>query len=55
MLTHPGTDDPDRLLAAAKVVVAEWASDDYYLDKEEMVLAGSGARPPLASASCMAW
>ncbi|WP_197672047.1 family 2 encapsulin nanocompartment cargo protein terpene cyclase [Alloactinosynnema sp. L-07] len=45
MLTHPGTDDPDRLLAATKVVVAEWAADDYYLDEEEM-----GADPQLAAA-----
>jgi 2-methylisoborneol synthase len=32
MLTHPATDDPDRLLAAAKCVLAEWATDDHYLD-----------------------
>ncbi|WP_081900220.1 family 2 encapsulin nanocompartment cargo protein terpene cyclase [Allokutzneria albata] len=36
MLTHPGTDDPDRLLAATKVVVAEWAADDYYLDEADV-------------------
>jgi 2-methylisoborneol synthase len=40
MLTHPGTDDPDRLLAAAKCVVAEWATDDYYIDE-----VGLGADP----------
>ena len=45
MLAHPGTDDPDRLLAATKLVVAEWASDDYYLDEEE-----SGADPVTAAA-----
>ncbi|MEO7194122.1 MAG: hypothetical protein ABIZ05_04755 [Pseudonocardiaceae bacterium] len=28
MLTHPATDDPDRLLAAARCVLAEWAADD---------------------------
>ncbi len=36
MLTHPATDDPDRLLAAAKCVVAEWAADDYYVDEIEL-------------------
>lgn len=36
MLTHPATDDPDRLLAAAKCVVAEWAADDYYIDEVEL-------------------
>lgn len=35
-LTHPATDDPDRLLAAAKCVVAEWATDDYYIDEVEL-------------------
>jgi 2-methylisoborneol synthase len=33
MLTHPATDDADRLLAATKCVVAEWAADDYYVDE----------------------
>jgi 2-methylisoborneol synthase len=33
MLAHPATDDADRLLAAAKCVVAEWAADDYYVDE----------------------
>ncbi|MGH8930733.1 MAG: family 2 encapsulin nanocompartment cargo protein terpene cyclase [Egibacteraceae bacterium] len=36
MLTHPATDDPDRLLAAAKCVLAEWAADDHFLDNESM-------------------
>ncbi len=36
MLTHPATEDPDRLLAAAKCVVAEWAADDYYVDEVEL-------------------
>ena len=45
MLAHPGTDDPDRLLAATKMAVAEWASDDYYLDEEEV-----GANPVTAAA-----
>lgn len=35
MLTHPDTDDPDRLLAAAKCATAEWAVDDHYCDDEE--------------------
>ncbi|MBH1938087.1 Camphene synthase [Streptomyces sp. AV19] len=32
MLAHPDSDDPDRLLAAAKCALAEWATDDYYCD-----------------------
>ena len=36
MLTHPGTDDPDRLLAAAKCVLAEWSTDDHFVDEESM-------------------
>ena len=36
MLAHPGTDDPDRLLAAAKCALAEWAMDDHFLDDEAM-------------------
>jgi 2-methylisoborneol synthase len=36
MLTHPGTDDPDRLLAASKCVLAEWATDDHFVDEESM-------------------
>ena len=36
MLTHPATDDPDRLLAASKCVLAEWATDDHFLDEESM-------------------
>lgn len=36
MLTHPATDDPDRLLAASKCVLAEWATDDHFLDEEPM-------------------
>ncbi|MFH8786826.1 family 2 encapsulin nanocompartment cargo protein terpene cyclase [Streptomyces roseoverticillatus] len=32
MLAHPDTDDPDRLLAAGKCALAEWATDDYYCD-----------------------
>lgn len=33
MLAHPATSDPDRLLAATKCVVAEWATDDYVVDE----------------------
>ncbi|MGW1373164.1 family 2 encapsulin nanocompartment cargo protein terpene cyclase [Streptomyces sp. NPDC002446] len=36
MLAHPDTDDPDRLLAAGKCALAEWATDDYYCDDETM-------------------
>lgn len=34
MLAHPDSDDPDRLLAAAKCALAEWAVDDHYVDGE---------------------
>ncbi|MFI6166128.1 family 2 encapsulin nanocompartment cargo protein terpene cyclase [Nocardia sp. NPDC051052] len=34
MLAHPDCDDPDRLLAAAKCAVTEWAIDDYYCDAD---------------------
>ncbi|MDH6127357.1 family 2 encapsulin nanocompartment cargo protein terpene cyclase [Kitasatospora sp. GP82] len=33
MLTHPDTDDPDRLLAAARCMAAEFAVDDYFCDE----------------------
>ena len=36
MLAHPGSDDPDRLLAAAKCILAEWVADDYYVDEVEL-------------------
>jgi 2-methylisoborneol synthase len=42
MLTHPDTDDPDRLLAAAMCALAEWAVDDHYVDDE-----AAGAAPEL--------
>ncbi len=42
MLCHPGSDDADRLLAATKCIVAEWATDDHFLDEEAM-----GADPSL--------
>ncbi|WP_274564506.1 family 2 encapsulin nanocompartment cargo protein terpene cyclase [Streptomyces spiramyceticus] len=34
MLAHPETDDPDRLLAAAKCGLSEWAVDDHIVDCE---------------------
>ena len=34
MLAHPDTDDPDRLLAAAKCALAEWSVDDHYCDDQ---------------------
>jgi 2-methylisoborneol synthase len=37
MLAHPDSDDPDRLLAAAKCALAEWAVDDHYVDGEAAV------------------
>ncbi|MEV6343032.1 family 2 encapsulin nanocompartment cargo protein terpene cyclase [Actinoplanes sp. NPDC051851] len=40
MLAHPQTRDPDRLLAATKCLVAEWATDDYYVDEVSL-----GAEP----------
>lgn len=42
MLTYPETDDPDRLLAAGKCVLAEWAADDHYCDDDD-----AGADPRL--------
>ncbi|HEY9373366.1 family 2 encapsulin nanocompartment cargo protein terpene cyclase, partial [Streptomyces sp.] len=34
MLGHPETDDPDRLLSAAKCGLSEWAVDDHIVDCE---------------------
>lgn len=45
MLAHPDTEDADRLLAAAKCALAEWATDDYYCDD-----ASAGADPRLIGA-----
>jgi 2-methylisoborneol synthase len=36
MLTHPDTDDPDRLLLAAQLNAAWWACDDYYADESDL-------------------
>jgi 2-methylisoborneol synthase len=33
MLGHPDCDDPDRLLAAARCALSEWAVDDHYVDE----------------------
>ncbi|TQK44817.1 2-methylisoborneol synthase [Streptomyces sp. SLBN-118] len=33
MLAHPDCDDPDRLLAAARCGLAEWAVDDHWVDE----------------------
>ncbi|WP_441247875.1 family 2 encapsulin nanocompartment cargo protein terpene cyclase [Kitasatospora sp. McL0602] len=35
MLAHPDCDDPDRLLAAARCGLAEWAVDDHWVDEGE--------------------
>ena len=45
MLAHPDTEDPDRLLAAAKCALAEWATDDHYCDDTS-----AGADPRLLGA-----
>ncbi|WP_117212706.1 family 2 encapsulin nanocompartment cargo protein terpene cyclase [Allorhizocola rhizosphaerae] len=36
MLAHPATSDPDRLLAAAKMGLALWSTDDHLLDEEQL-------------------
>ena len=48
MLTHPATSDPDRLLAAAKCIAAEWAADDYFVDEVEL-----GADPDVLGSRLM--
>jgi 2-methylisoborneol synthase len=35
MLAHPDTDEPDRLLAAARCGLAEWSVDDHWVDEGE--------------------
>ncbi len=52
MLTHPDSDDPDRLTAAGKCAVAEWATDDHYCDDEDAgaVLELLGSRLAIANA-----
>lgn len=53
MLEHPDTDDADRLLAAAKCALAEWATDDHYCDDESAGADAAlvGARLGLACAA----
>jgi 2-methylisoborneol synthase len=50
MLAHPDCDDPDRLTAAAKCAVAEWAVDDFYLDGDAAESEPGRIGPRLASA-----
>ena len=50
MLAHPDCDDPDRLAAAAKCAVAEWAVDDLYLDGDSAESAPERIPPRLAMA-----
>uniref|UniRef100_A0AAU2JZJ2 2-methylisoborneol synthase n=1 Tax=Streptomyces sp. NBC_00049 TaxID=2903617 RepID=A0AAU2JZJ2_9ACTN len=51
MLAHPDCDDPDRLLAAAKCGLAEWAVDDHWVDEGEDADPGLiGLRTALAHA-----
>jgi 2-methylisoborneol synthase len=51
MLAHPDTDDPDRLLAAGKCALAEWATDDHYCDDESAGAAPELLNPRLAIAT----
>ncbi|QIS11249.1 family 2 encapsulin nanocompartment cargo protein terpene cyclase [Nocardia arthritidis] len=43
MLAHPDSDDPDRLLAAAKCAVTEWSVDDYYCEEDAPDTAPDGS------------
>jgi 2-methylisoborneol synthase len=45
MPTYPDTDEPDRLLAAAKIAMAGWAADDHYCDNPAL-----GAAPAMTGA-----
>ncbi|MEW2635703.1 family 2 encapsulin nanocompartment cargo protein terpene cyclase [Streptomyces sp. NPDC048389] len=53
MLCFPGTDDPDRLLAAGKCILAQWAVDDTYVDDESLgaTVQLQGSRLALAKAA----
>jgi 2-methylisoborneol synthase len=48
MLTHPDTDDPDRLLVAAQMNAAWWAADDYYADETPLGATPTELPPRLA-------
>jgi 2-methylisoborneol synthase len=48
MLTHPDTDDPDLLLAAAQMNAAWWAADDYYADETSLGATPTELPPRLA-------
>lgn len=50
MLAHPDSDDVDRLTAAAKCAVAEWAVDDLYLDGDSAESEPTLLAPRLAKA-----
>jgi 2-methylisoborneol synthase len=50
MLAHPDCDDADRLAAAAKCAVAEWAVDDLYLDGDSAESEPERLGPRLAMA-----
>jgi 2-methylisoborneol synthase len=48
MLTHPDSDDPDLLLAAAQMNAAWWAADDYYADETSLGATPTELPPRLA-------
>ncbi|MCW6006090.1 Camphene synthase [Micromonospora sp. CPCC 205371] len=51
MLAHPESDDPDRLLAAAKCALAEWSVDDHYIDNDAVEPQLIGQRLAIAHAA----
>ncbi|MEJ3747566.1 family 2 encapsulin nanocompartment cargo protein terpene cyclase [Actinomycetes bacterium KLBMP 9797] len=51
MLGHPESDDPDRLLAAAKCALAEWSVDDHYFDGDAVEPQLIGQRLAIAHAA----
>ncbi|HEX4817420.1 MAG TPA: family 2 encapsulin nanocompartment cargo protein terpene cyclase [Nonomuraea sp.] len=48
MLTHPDSDDADRLLVAAQMNTAWWAADDYYADETDLGATPTELPPRLA-------